>query len=454
VLLFVAVTTAARPRYGGTLRVETSGQLTSVRPANAPASAADAAVRQRLWPLVYETLVTLEAARGLRPLLALSWESEAGGARWRFRLRPGVVRHDGTPLDAATVTASLGTFDACRPTAGTDAVVFQCDRPIPDLPWELARLEHAVVIAQPGRAPTGTGPFAIEQLTTARLLLRAHDAHWEGRPFLDAVDIRLGRPALDQIVSLEAGRADIVDVGPQHVRRVAQRRTTTASQATDLIALVFNAPAVSEPARRALALTVDRSALCNVVLQRQAQPASTLLPAWVSGYAAVVSAPADRVRARGMAASLPAAQRTLTLAVDRRDPLLPSIAERLAVDAREAGLTVTISPPTAAARSPQVWLVRTAIEPTTPDRALDATFRALGVATGVAASGRPVAAGTPVDAVHRLEADVLEAASIVPLVHLPQIYGVDSRVDSWLEAPLLPSGAWNFARVWLRTDAP
>ncbi|MEZ4367960.1 MAG: ABC transporter substrate-binding protein [Kofleriaceae bacterium] len=53
----------------------------------------------------------------LEPALAAAWDVDATGLRWRFRLRRGVRFHDGTPVDAAAVAASLPARRRRRPAA-------------------------------------------------------------------------------------------------------------------------------------------------------------------------------------------------------------------------------------------------------------------------------------------------------------------------------------------------
>jgi len=58
--------------------------------------------------VVYETLVRYDPATGeVRPVLAESWESSEDGTVWTFRLRRGVVFHDGTPFNATAVKLSI-----------------------------------------------------------------------------------------------------------------------------------------------------------------------------------------------------------------------------------------------------------------------------------------------------------------------------------------------------------
>ena len=77
------VVQGARPRYGGTLRVEVEATIRSLDPAAATSDTAEAAARARAMGLVFEPLVTIDE-HGLQPMLATSWESDPRGARWQI----------------------------------------------------------------------------------------------------------------------------------------------------------------------------------------------------------------------------------------------------------------------------------------------------------------------------------------------------------------------------------
>lgn len=455
----ISISAAARPRYGGTLRIETSASMRSLNPAATPLDAADAAARRLISPLIFETLVTLDASGGVRPLLALDWESDALATRWRFRLRPRVKLHDGTPLDAGRVAAALTASQAgWRVATDTATVTIESDQEMPDLLWRLADPRYAIAFGRPGGGePIGSGPFSIERWEPKRLRLRAHEDYWGGRPFVDALQVEMARALADQINSIEVGRADFVTLRVQDVRRASQRGLRIAtSQPLEIVALVF-ADNRSRPdvVRRALSLAVDRQTLWNAVLQRQGEPATSLLPKWLSGYSVASVATADRTLARSIVGPLATAQRTLTLGIPEPDPLLRAIAERVAVDARDVGLVINLESPDAIpVRTPDMRLVRLDIEATTPERSLSILVAALGRrVTGMTVDGPP-GPGAPLEAVYRFEQAVLDEHTIVPLVHLPQLYAAAPHVESWHEPMVLPSGAWNLADVWLRANTP
>lgn len=57
--------------------------------------------------MVYDTLFAVDGELRVRPQMVESWSSEEGGRIWRFRLRDGLVFHDGTAVTSADVVASL-----------------------------------------------------------------------------------------------------------------------------------------------------------------------------------------------------------------------------------------------------------------------------------------------------------------------------------------------------------
>lgn len=453
-VLIASAAAAARPRYGGTLHVETRASLRTLDPSAAPIDPSDATARTRLLPLVFETLVAPDPAGGLRPLLAASWARDAQATSWRFTLRPGVKLHDGTLLEPAqAATALRATSDAWRVSSTADAIVIMSDRALPDLPWELVDARHAIAVRRATEL-VGTGPFRVDRLEPSRLSLRAHDDYWGSRAFVDAVQIDMGVGPADQLSHLEVGRADIVGVEAPDLGRLLQRGLRAVeSRPLELLALVFDVnrgAAPSEAMRRALTLAVDRSAICTTLLQRHGQPAPALLPQWLSGYAALFASGYDRAQARALVAALPAAQRTLTLRVDPADSLARAVGERIAVDARDAGLAIKIEAPAALAPRPDARLLRVRLEANSPERALGVAVAVLNSrVTGLVPLEALPPAGAPLADVYRLERSLIGQHAVIPIVHVPELYGASARVRSWNSPVILPTGAWDLANVWL-----
>jgi hypothetical protein len=457
-VLAAATASAERPRYGGTLRVETQATVRSLDPSAPPADALEASFRDAVFPLFFETLVAIDPNGGVQPVLASSWTSDATGSLWRFTIRSGVQLHDGRPLDASQVASALvGHLPAAHIAVEGSVVTVDAGRERPELLWELAESRRGIAIRTTDGEVVGSGPFRVERLESTRLLLAAHERHWAGRPFLDAVRIELGRALGAQLTNLETGRADVINVRPTDARRVAQRQLlVAASRPVELIALVFEPDRtrpVDLPLRRTLAGSIDRDAMVRVLLQGHGEPARALLPTWLSGYAASVAADTAQPLPRRVVAGLPEARRSFVLRAPAADSVAVAVAERIAVDTRAAGLLTTVQVPSGLAPGVDARLVRLPLAVTSPERSLAALMSALGSRTLVAATREPAPPpGAPLDAVARVERALLEQFVIVPIVHLPALYAASDRVATFNGSMVLPTGHWNLADVWLQPE--
>jgi hypothetical protein len=183
---------------------------------------------------------------------------------------------------------------------------------------------------------------------------------------------------------------------------------------------------------------VDRAAIHNVLLQRTGEISGALLPQWLSGYAFLFSAPADLSKARSLAGSLPPMRRRLTIAAG--DASLQPIAERIALNARDAGLTLSFASPATA----DVRLAEGRIASSDPSRALALLAAALGLP-------EPPRADSP-EALYAAERALLDGARVIPLFHLPDLYGCTPRVRGG--AGITPLGEWKFEDLWLEGPRP
>ena len=96
-------------------------------------------------------------------------------------------------------------------------------------------------------APPSTGKLALGSGFTMerweggrRAVYTADPAAPGGRPFLDTVEILMGRSLLDQSASLSRGRADVVEYDPNDTQRSSSRKTWSSSPVR-LLVLVFGA---------------------------------------------------------------------------------------------------------------------------------------------------------------------------------------------------------------------
>src|SRR5882724_333266 len=339
-LVALAAKAETRPQYGGTLHVAMRAAPASLDPAES--TPPDSFARRSLTMLVFDTLAVTDDSGRIQPTLAESWQQSSSTHSWQFRLRHGIKFHDGTPLTGNIAAASL---HASNPSWNirADGDSLTIDGADSELLAELALPRNAVAKRGDGK-PAGTGPFHIADWQPGKkLILAADEGCWRGRPFLDSIEIELGKSFRDQMTELELGKADLVEIAPEQSHRAAlDGRLLTNSPPMELMALLFSRDAKSADEkllREALALSVERGSIRSVLLQGAGLPAGSILPNWMSGYGFVFSAEADLTRARHAREQVRTIP-TWTVAYDGSDPVARLLTERIALNARDAGLVV------------------------------------------------------------------------------------------------------------------
>jgi peptide/nickel transport system substrate-binding protein len=432
-----------RPQYGGTLRVTTHIALQSLDPADR--SQPDSIARRNLARLMFDTLVTVDDHGRLRPALATSWRAEPGNQRWQFWLRQGVKFQDGSFL---TPEAVAGCLRAANPgwnvLASTDSVIVERDAPAPDLAFELARVRDVIVKRMPGGTVVGTGPFHVANWQPGtKLALAAEEGYWAGRPFVDAIEIEMGKNPRDQSISLELGKAEIAEVVPgQSHPASGDVSRIVSSGPVELMALVFaqdRQSADDGKLRDALALSIDRTSIRLVVLQNTGEPCGGILPNWISGYAFVFPTEQNLSRARQERSEVPRAV-PWTLGYDADDASARVIAERIALNAKDAGILLQ----TTTSGKSDIRVARIPLASVDPRTALAA------VAANVGLPAPRVADGS-VDALYQAETAMLQTQRLIPLFQLPVTYAVSPTVRDW---SMSPDGSWHLASVWLGSREP
>jgi MarR-like DNA-binding transcriptional regulator SgrR of sgrS sRNA len=425
--LAAAMAARTRPRYGGTLRMEVRN--------------VDWRDNDAVRPLVLECLTRIGSEGEAQPLLATHWEAQNGARRWLFTLRSKVQWHDGAPLTAASAAASLqaavtGTeLDGSTVRAEGGTVVVEAARPLPNLPAELALGRFALARNEQGQV-LGTGAFRVDRTMGNRVALAANDAYWGGRPYLDNIEIVMGRSVRDQWMDAGVNRTDIAAVPAEMLRRAQQDGLRPiSSHDAELIALVakHSGKALDMRLRQALAATVDRLALLNFALQKQGEIAPSLLPNWLTGYAVLFAAEPDPARAhelRGEAGQ----SRALAIGYEAGDGTLQLMAERIALNARDNGVQAM-----AVGSGDPDFVVRRIPLPS-GNAQIALTELANAVQTPIMLSSEDS------DELFRSERDLLTQSNLIPLLYVPRAYAVAERVNGAnLDATgrLELTGAWN-----------
>lgn len=271
---------------------------------------------------VYEPLVGFDEALGIRTMLAESWEHPRP-EQWRFRLRPRVRFHDGTPLDAALVRDALLSLkaDAGREASkylSQVAEIVAVDERTLDLvthePRAILASLPVVYVTKPNAAGgvpelVGTGPYRLASGEPGgRVELESARGYWGPKPEFERVVFETVVDVEQRIARLEAGSADIAYDAPPElsgqstggVRFVRQPGLSLFYIGLDL-GPYGPPPLRDRRVRQALHLAIDRARLVESFLHGAGQVATQPIPPAVFGYNPALGTPArDPERARAL----------------------------------------------------------------------------------------------------------------------------------------------------------
>jgi peptide/nickel transport system substrate-binding protein len=428
-VLALAAMAEMRPRYGDTLRIETRSAA-FLTPSSYGAD-------DTLSRLVFDTLTTVDANGTVEPAVATSWQSGNDNRRWQFWLRRNAVWHDGAPLIATDVAQIIGAANASwhvRPVG--DSIVIETDQPEPGLAAEMALTHNALVKKLSDGTTVGSGPYKLVSTTNGRVVLKVNDDYWRGRAFADGVEITPGRSLRDQALDVDLGRADIVEASVEDLRRAASPRTRfLGSRPIEVMALVFSPKrSVDDRVREAIALSLDRNAIQSVLLQRQGEASASLLPNWMTGYALAFSPAQDLARARQLK-NESGSRVTIGIGYSGADPLARVIAERVVLNARDAGFAAQLVTDVAAA---DVVVERITLRSADPWAALSQVANDYGIQVEFK--------GAVWQDLFNAEHDLLAKRVVVPIVHLPRVYAISNRARG---VRVAPDGTIDLPLVWL-----
>ena len=316
--------------------------------------------QSRIYTQVYDALLGRDEQFRIEPALALSWQA-LNPTTWRFKLRPGVSFHDGTPF-----TADDAVFSIERALGPTSQRAFQLKgvtgaKKIDDLTLDVTLatpdavlpekfiglammskawcLKHGVEKAQDfnGKQEThavrnanGTGPFRLDRYEPdVRTVLKAHPGWW-GRS-LPGADKRNGnvdevsfvsiRQDATRLAALASGELDLVLDPPfQDVERLKTDKQLTLLQTADLGQQYFTFdqsrnelegsdlkgrnPFKDLRVRRAVYHAINVELIAQKVLRGQATPTGAFLSPRVDGSLPELDKrlPYDPVKAKALLA--------------------------------------------------------------------------------------------------------------------------------------------------------
>ncbi|HNU00232.1 MAG TPA: ABC transporter substrate-binding protein [Acidobacteriota bacterium] len=262
---------------------------------------------------LFEGLAGFDRDMKVVPLLAASWENP-DLLTWQFRLRRGVVFHDGSPLTADDVVFSiLRARDDPNSVRHSNCAVIAAVTRIDDYtvrltttrpdPVLLHRLRTVFIVPKRTyerlgevaftRNPVGTGPYRlVNEIPGDELRLAAHDAYWGGRPEFAAARFIRFQSADDVESLLRDGAADMAaDIPPAAAAALSARPVAGMEiiRHRGLLIRYLGMDTRVQPfqdvrVRRAMALAVDRPALVLKLRDGYGTPANQYVSQSVFGF--------------------------------------------------------------------------------------------------------------------------------------------------------------------------
>jgi peptide/nickel transport system substrate-binding protein len=359
-----------RPRYGGSVEATLLGAPASIDPI-AARSHADVTV----VGLVFDTLYRVGAAGVALPQLAAGPPTlDEKQTTAHIAIRRGIRMHDGSELTAQDVAASLerARLQArwlFAPVIGVksdgDAVVLSLRAPVAELTTLLALPQLAITKAgrAPGDHPVGTGPYALDNIDRAhhRLVLRAFDDHFAGRPYVDQLVLAWYDTPDGEVRRFETGKSQISARGATAFAGGAPAfRTDDVEGPPALLVYVgfgrAHAGVTGDRGfRRALDLALSRGGLTTISSGERVVPTRSPVPVEAGGSALdpagkagdLTAARAQLADAGKRVAALSAGQLgtlRLEIVVEDTRPDDRQIAERVSLALDKLGIASVITP--------------------------------------------------------------------------------------------------------------
>ena len=297
---------------------------------------------------LYDKLVVLDENLRVKPALAASWKL-VDDRTWEFRLRKGVVFHDGSPFTADDVLFTIERVpnvpnspnSFSQFTRGIDhiakvddlTIVMTTKSPNPQLPNDLAnvfivsaRAARGATTADfnAGKAAVGTGPYKlVEWVNGERLVVERNERYWGPRPQWAKVTERVIAKDPTRLAALLSGQVDAIDAVPiadldrlrkegkfalfrgaaalvHYVALDSARDSSPFVTAKDGKALVGN-PLKDPRVRKALSLAINRDLIVKKIMEGSAIPASQLLAAQFPGASQTLKPdPYDPAKAKAL----------------------------------------------------------------------------------------------------------------------------------------------------------
>jgi peptide/nickel transport system substrate-binding protein len=272
---------------------------------------------------VFEPLVSQDPKQALTPGLAESWKA-VNNTTWEFKLRKNVKFFDGSPFTADDVLAtfkrvpnvprspsSFASFIAGVTFEKVDdhTILAKTAGPSPLVPTNLSTFGIVSKTCaetmttedyNAGKCQGGTGPYKIAEFKPGdRVTMERNDAYYGAKPDWQKVTFRFLTAAPTRVAALLAGDVDVIEaVPPTDMARLQGDRNVVVSQELSNRVIYFHLdqfrenspfitakdgspiknPLLDRRVREALSKAINRPAIVERIMEKQAVPAEQVLP--------------------------------------------------------------------------------------------------------------------------------------------------------------------------------
>ena len=266
-------------------------------------------VDEQVASLVHDSLLAFDEAGEIGPGLATAWEvkSETVVA---LTLREGVTFHDGSPLTAEDVKASidrLGAGGLAQAMVVTPGVAVTILSPteievVSPVPFGVILSSLAFIKILPksnidkpdnfGAGAMGTGPYKFVSYDGSDVVLEAYPDYWGGAPKIQSVTFRYIEDAQARINALLSGQVDILTrVSSEDLSRVEGNTDFYVNNQTPPAQIVaiyqHNGPLGDLKLRQAVAHAIDREGIAASIMRGTNAVGFSALPTSSSFYEAL-----------------------------------------------------------------------------------------------------------------------------------------------------------------------
>jgi peptide/nickel transport system substrate-binding protein len=249
----------------------------------------------------------------VQPGLAMGWQVSADGLRWTFELRPDVVFHDGTSLDADAVVFSFErVIDPRHPSylgdearywrgllkdvtgvsaRGPARIEITVAHPYAPLLGTLAMfpIVSPTAVRRWGNGfrlhPAGTGAFELEAWNPGQqVVVRRFERYWGERPRLERIVFHVMVDARQRLIDLQSGSIDLATAilpDEQSFVELHPDLMLIHTPSNDVSYLGFNTshpPFDDVRVRRAISHAINKEPIVQLAYQGHAVAADSPLP--------------------------------------------------------------------------------------------------------------------------------------------------------------------------------